>query len=41
MKQMNAREFLTELYRGVQKDKVTYLFTCPDHATHPYTIAEM
>ena len=40
MKQMNAREFLTELYRGVQKDKVTYLFTCPDHATYPYTIAE-
>ena len=40
MKQMNAREFLTELYRGVQKDKVTYLFTCPDHATYPYTIAQ-
>ena len=38
---MNAKEFMTELYRGVPPDKVTYIFTLPDHATYPYTIGQM
>ena len=39
--QMNAREFMDELYKGVPADKTTYLFTRPDNATYPYTIGRM
>ena len=39
--QMNAREFMDELYKGVPADKATYLFTRPDNATYPYTISQM
>lgn len=39
--QMNAKEFMTELYKGVPADKATYLFTRPDNATYPYTIGQM
>lgn len=38
---MNAKEFMTELYKGVPADKATYLFTRPDNATYPYTIGQM
>ena len=38
---MNAKEFMTELYKGVPADKVTYLFTRPDDATYPYIIGRM
>ena len=38
---MNVKEFMAELYRGVPPEKVTYIFTLPDHATYPYTIGQM
>ena len=38
---MNAKEFMTVLYKDVPADKVTYLFTRPDDATYPYTIGRM
>lgn len=38
---MNAKEFMAELYKGVPADKATYLFTCPDNATYPFTIGSM
>ena len=38
---MNAKEFMAELYKGVPPDKVTYIFTLPDHVTYPYTIGQM
>ena len=38
---MNAKDFMTELYKSVPSDKVTYLFTRPDDATYPYTIGRM
>jgi len=38
---MNTKEFMAELYRGVPPDKVTYLFTCPGHATYPFAIGHM
>ena len=41
MKQMNTKEFMDELYKGVPTDKATYLFTRPDNATYPYTISQM
>ena len=39
--QMNAKEFMAELYKDVPSDKVTYIFTLPDHVTYPYTIGQM
>ena len=38
---MNVKEFMAELYRGVPPEKVTYIFTLPDHVTYPYTIGQM
>lgn len=38
---MNAKEFMAELYKGVPPDKVTYIFTLPDHEIYPYTIGQM
>ena len=39
--QMNVKEFMAELYRGVPPEQVTYLFTLPDRATYPYEIGQM
>ena len=39
--QMNVKEFMAELYRGVPPEQVTYLFTLPDRATYPYKIGQM
>ena len=39
--QMNVKEFMAELYKGVPPEKTTYLFTLPDRATYPYKIGQM
>ena len=39
--QMNVKEFMAELYKGVPSEQVTYLFTLPDRATYPYQIGQM
>ena len=39
--QMNVKEFMAELYKGVPPEKTTYLFTLPDRATYPYQIGQM
>ena len=38
---MNAKEFMTELYKGVPPDQVTDIFTLPDHMIYPFTIGQM
>ena len=41
MMQMNAHEFMAELYRGVSADKVTYLYTLPRKQCLSYKIGHM
>lgn len=41
MMQMNAREFMAELYRDVSADKVTYLYTLPRKQCLPYKISHI
>ena len=41
MMQMNAHEFMAELYRDISADKVTYLYTLPRKQCLPYKIGCM